>query len=163
MNPMKYILLILTLISCIKAFSAPFPADYVGLWKGDCQAGKNSFKLQIDIKPTTNKQRYTWIMKYSGASAGDVTRDYAIEIDAKNPSTVWFDEGVGAKFQQKAEGNTVFGLLVNQTVMLHSKTSLEAGVMTFELHNYSSTVKEIQPQVGSFAPFGSQNCSLKKN
>ncbi len=159
---MKYLLLILTVISCIKALSAPFPSDYVGQWKGDCQAGKNSFKLQIDIKPTSNKQRYTWVMNYSGA-AGNINRDYAIELDPKNPSTVWFDEGGGAKFQQKAEGNTVFGLLVNQTVMIHSKTSVEANLMKFELHNYSSQVKEIQPQVGSFAPLGSQNCNLKKN
>lgn len=160
---MKYVLLILTLISCIKALSAPFPADYVGVWKGDCQAGKSTFKLQIDIKPTINKQRYTWIMKYSGGAAGDITRDYAIELDAKNPSTVWFDEGGGAKFQQKAEGNSVFGLLVNQTVMLHSKTSVEANAMKFELHSYSSELKEIQPQLGSFAPYGSQNCNLKRN
>jgi hypothetical protein len=123
----------------------PFPANFIGKWKGELQwmvAGKptQKFKMQLNILPTDSANQYTWQIIYGDANKDN--RPYILKpIDTAKGHWI-VDEKNGIVLDSYIHGNCLHGAFTVQGNTIIDNYCVTGNKMTVEFFSIKLTDKK---------------------
>ncbi len=120
-----------------KGIEPPFPSDWVGQWKGTCNAitnngVKNSFPMQLHIEPLEDKNRYTWKIIYGEGKTQQIRLYELVVVDAEK-GHYRIDEKNSIVIDSYLFGDSLCSQFDVSGAMLTVRYTLHRGNLIFDL------------------------------